>query len=574
MSNYALQSELNALERKLSQAQQINRELRGELSTITNGVSNANKELSDYNSKIRNTLDNCNGTMNSSHQRVVDAIALQGEIEVLYTRFKHVELANKKIRECNNKKYYDFANYRTVRKIVQGIMDNLDVQMVSDKTITKSVEVQHLQTPDYWLTCVLISVMAWRNNDKELADRAMARAINLDKKNSAIFYMLFNLRMGRDEAALKWFYTFHECELKGSDQRTFLMLFSLVSKTLSDSVDENTKNEVFSFIKKVIDANMKASGYDEDEIIARIKHNFNRMKPSDQLQYSMLRKCCGEFDQLTSTMMQAKNNINILEFILKTSNVPEEQKNTFLKGYIDELIASPNQAEKEVYDEIAYNELVIKLEGDVTAAKEQFDAEQTKKANDLNLIAEMIDWIYERESQEVNGQIKLSMFTLTKMLQEKAAESHVEDYRARRKNNYAATLGEYSTTINFKREDEEYDKIKKFYTEKKDAEIATIKAWPAYIGFGVAVAALIGCFFVGFGLLVLTLSGAGYGAFKHLSNKSHVNSNSTTKNWMNTTLIMSRSKMHLQRFKRLYRGRRFVPPAFCINQNWRQLWNQ
>lgn len=522
MSNYALQSELNALERELSQAQQINRELRGELSTITNGVSNANKELSDYNSKIRNTLDNCNGTMNSSHQRVVDAIALQGEIEVLYTRFKHVELANKKIRECNNKKYYDFANYRTVRKIVQGIMDNLDVQMVSDKTITKSVEVQHLQTPDYWLTCVLISVMAWRNNDKELADRAMARAINLDKKDSAIFYMLFNLRMGRDEAALKWFYTYQECELKGSDQRTFLMLFSLVSKTLSDTVDENTKNEVFSFIKKVIDANMKASGYNEDEIIARIKHYFNRMQPSDQLQYSMLRKCCGEFDQLTSTMMQAKNNINILEFILKTSNVPEEQKNTFLKGYIDELIASPNQAEKEVYDEIAYNELVIKLEGDVSAAKEQFDAEQTKKANDLNLIAEMIDWIYERESQEVNGQIKLSMFTLTKMLQEKAAESHVEDYRARRKNNYAATLGEYSTTVNFKREDEEYDKIKKFYTEKKDAELATIKAWPAYIGFGVAVAALIGCFFVGFGLLVLTLGGAGYGAFKLLSNKSHV----------------------------------------------------
>ena len=138
-------------------------------------------------------------------------------------------------------------------------MDNLDVQMVSDKTITKSVE---FSTCRHRITgsLVLISVMAWRNNDKELADRAMARAINLDKKNSAIFYMLFNLRMGRDEAALKWFYTYQECELKGSDQRTFLMLFSLVSKTLSDTVDENTKNEVFSFIKKVIDANMKASG--------------------------------------------------------------------------------------------------------------------------------------------------------------------------------------------------------------------------------------------------------------------------------------------------------------------------
>ena len=70
----------------------------------------------------------------------------------------------------------------------------------------------------YWLTCVLISSMAWKNNDRELSDRALARAVRLDKKDSAIFYMLFNLRMGRDEAALKWFYTYQECDLKGSDQ--------------------------------------------------------------------------------------------------------------------------------------------------------------------------------------------------------------------------------------------------------------------------------------------------------------------------------------------------------------------
>lgn len=519
MSNYALQSQLSSLEAELRRAQEINRQLRGELTTVANGVSRANRELKDYNGRIRGTLDNCNGAMHSSHQRVVDAIELQGDIERLYVRFKNVELANKKIRSCNNQKYYDFANYRTVRKIVQGIMDNLDVQMVSDQTITKSVEVQHLQTPDYWLTCVLISVMAWRNNDKELANRAMARAIKLDKKNSAIFYMLFNLRMGRDCSALKWFYTYQECELKGSDQRTFLMLFSLVSKTLADNVDENTKNEVFTFIKKVIDMNMAASGYSEDEIIAQIRAYFNRMQPADQIQYSMLRKYCSEFDQLTSVMMQAKNNINILEFILKTANVPAEEKNTFLKNYIDELIASPNQSEKDVYDEIAYNELVIKLEGEVETAKEQFAASQAKKTNDLNLIAEMIDWIYERDAQDVNGQIRLSMFTLTKMLQEKAAEKHVESYRVRKKVNYPVTIGEYATTANFKREDEEYKKITTYFTDKKNEAMATIKDWPAYIGFGVGAAALIGCFFAGFWLLIVTLGGAGYGLFTLLSNK-------------------------------------------------------
>lgn len=522
MSNYALESELHSLERELAHAQQINHELRGELSTISNGVSNADRELSDYNSKIRSTLENCNGTMTSSHHRVVDAIAMQGEIEVLYTRFKQIELANKKIRECNNRKYYDFANYRTVRKIVQGIMDNLDVRMVSDKTITKSVEVQHLQSPDYWLTCVLISVMAWKNDDRELAERAIERAVRLDKKNSSVFYMLFNLRMGRDEAALKWFYSYQECELKGSDQRTFLMLFSLISKTLSDNVDESTKNEISAFIRKVMDANMRASGYDENEMISRIRSYFDKMQPSDRLPYAMLRKYCDEFDQLTSVMMRAKNNVNILEFILTVSNVPAEQKNTFLKGYIDDLISLPNQAEKGVYDEIAFNELVIRFEGDVAAAKESFDAEQTKKEEELDLIGEMVDWIYERDSGEINGQIRLSMFILTKPLQEKAAQAHAEDYRARRKNNYAITLGDYSSEVNFRREDEEYEKIRKYYTEKKDAQLASLKAWPAYIGFGAAAAALVGCFFVGFWLLFAVLGGAGYGAYVLLNNKSRV----------------------------------------------------
>ena len=364
--------------------------------------------------------------------------------------------------------------------------------------------------------------MAWKNNDRELSDRALARAVRLDKKDSAIFYMLFNLRMGRDEAALKWFYTYQECDLKGSDQRTFLMLFSLVSKTLADNVDDSTKNEIFSFIKKVIDSNMKASGYDEADIVGQIRQYIRRMQPSDQLEYSMLRKYCTEFDALSDIMMQAKNNISILEFILQTVNVPAEQRNTFLKGYIDELIATPNQAEKDVYDEIAYNELVIRYEGEVDLAREAFSAEQTKKANDLNLIAEMIDWIYERDVQDVNGQIRLNMFTLTKSLQEQAVDAHVEDYRGRRKVTHQVSIGEYSTEVNFKREDEEYSKVSAFFTQKRDGAVAEIKSWKSYLGFGIGAAAAIGAFFAGYWLFAVALIGIGYGVGVMISNKSQI----------------------------------------------------
>jgi len=520
MSLYDLRNEVSRLESRLSQEQAINRELRSELTYVANGVSGARNTLENYNGHIQDTLQNSDNAMHSSHQRVIDAIALQGEIEKLYVRFKNIELANKKIRAANNKKYYDFSNYRTVRKIVQGIMDNLDVNMVSDKTITKSVEIQHLQTPDYWLTCVLISTMAWKNDDKELADRAMARAISLDKKHSAIFYMLFNLRLERNDAVLKWFSTYQECEQKGSDQRTFLMLFSLISKTIAESVDENTRAKISVYINSVILSSAQAEGYSEADIISKIRHNYSRLQPSEQIEYAVLRKYCGAFNDLTVNMMKAKNNINILEFILKTVNVPVDQRNEFLEGYINELIANPNQEEDSVYEEIAYNELIIKLEGDADTAKAQFETEQHRAKNEINLISEMIDWIYERDNQEIKGQIRLDMFTLTKDLQEKAIEAHKEDYRSRIKNTAPVTINDYSTTVDFRRENDEINKIDTHYTDIKNNALSMIKSRTAFLGFGVAVAAAVGAFFAGFWLFALTAVGIGYGIFVFLSNKS------------------------------------------------------
>jgi hypothetical protein len=505
----------------LSKEQSINNQLRSELATIANGVSRANKTLENYNSQIQTTLQNSDGQMNSSHQRVIDAYELQGEIERLYVRFKNMELANKKIRTANNKKYYDFSNYRTVRKIVQGIMDYLDVNMVSDQTITKSVEVQHLQVPDYWLTCVLISVMAWKNDDKALADRAMARAVALDKKHSSIFYMLFNLRMQRDEAALKWFATYQECEQKGSDQRTFLMLFSLVSKTITESVDVNTRNQIFAYIKKVILGSAQAEGYNEADIITTIRNHYSRLQLPEQLNLALLRKCCGSFNDLESNMVRVKNNINILEFILKILNVTAEQKNEFLKGYIDEIIADPNQVEKSVYEEIAYNELVIKLEGDVDTAKDQFEAEQKRAKEQINLIAEMVGWIYERDNKEINGQIRLNIFTLTKDFQEKAIVEYTEDYRRRRTTTAPIKINDYSATVDFKRESDEVKKIESHYTSIRDTELSAIKDWLAFIGFGAAALALAGAFFAGYWLFAFTAVGLGYGFIKLQTNKSH-----------------------------------------------------
>ena len=181
-------SSVSEMQWKVNEQRRINSELHSELNAIANGISSTYNKWERLCGNITTSLNNGAQRVAASQNYMNAAYEMQGEIDRLYVLFKNIEQANKKIRECNNKKIYDFANYNAVRKIVSAMLDNLEVSLVSDKTITKVVEIKHLQIPDYWLTCALLSIMAWRNNDKALADQALERACKLDKKETAVFY--------------------------------------------------------------------------------------------------------------------------------------------------------------------------------------------------------------------------------------------------------------------------------------------------------------------------------------------------------------------------------------------------
>lgn len=503
MSNFGLHRQVSELESKLRSIQNENDRLRSEIASTLNSVNVAEQDLANYNQHIRNTLDNANGAIINSNNKEISAYELQGEIDHLYTRYKGVELANKRIRALNNKKYYDFNNYRTVRKIVQGMMENLDLNMVSDDIIYKSIEKQHLQTPDYWLTCVLISAMAWKNDDKELADKAIGNAMKLDKKNSDIFYMIFNMRMGRDEAAVKWFMQYQQCDLKGSDQDTFLMLFSLISKTLNSKVDVETETQVKDFINQIILRSAEREGYLEEDIIGLIHKKMKGLMKIELFDFPLLNKHCKEYGDIINILSLSKNNYNILEFILKIENVTIQEKNTYLKEYLDELLSEPNLAEKETYDEIEYNELIIMFGGDIEKAKTEFADAKKRRESELDLVSNIISWIYDFSLENVNGQMRLNMFTLIKGIQEKATVKYFESYRKMVKNTFQIEIGEYSTNADLAEESKEVGKVEQFYQEKQNIELAEIKNIPAYVAFGAGAAISVAAFFVHLLLLVV-----------------------------------------------------------------------
>jgi hypothetical protein len=114
----------------------------------------------------------------------------------------------------------------------------------------------------------------------------------------------------------------------------------------------------------------------------------------------------------------------------------------------------------------------------------------------------------------------MNMFVLTKDLQREAVERRTEDYRAVDRKTLKVGFGDYKTTMNFKDQAGEVRKAEAFYQQIRDEELATIKGWPAFVGFGIAAAAGIASFFVSYALLLVTVFGAGFGVFKLLNNKT------------------------------------------------------
>ena len=370
-----------SLEAELSRQQSINYELRSELNTIASGVNRAYERLENERSKIANALDHSNNMLEQSKSKMAMALETQYEIESLYVRFKAMELANKQIRACNNKKYYEFGNYRTVRKIVQGLMDNLDMNLVSEQIIYKTVEKEHLKTPDYWLTCVLLSVMAWQTDDKYLADRAMAIALQLDKKDSEKFAMEMQNIMSEQAKKL----TERENTLSEKEKEI-----------------ENLKKEMES---------SKAELKDREEKLKEREEEFEREKEKTEEKIKKIKEEADERvkryeEQNTKDIMNMQNLAKQISYLQDRLNVAPSSSDADTEDEIARLKAKTRQltlqkasVEKEMKNVVSERDAKIKRLSDVITEKEQ-DITALKKEMNTKVSAKV-----EKETMKSQGYV-------------------------------------------------------------------------------------------------------------------------------------------------------------------------
>lgn len=493
---------------KVSAEERRNSRLHHELNQITNGVNNVSANWGKLSNNIIGTLKTGNQRINDSIDATNKSSDIQDQIEVIYQLFKNIELANKKIRACNDKIYYEFASYNAVRKIVQAILNNIEVTFVSNETIKKAVEIKHLQLPDYWLTCALLSILAWQNDDKEMADATLARACKLNKKDASMFYFAFHIRLGKDDVALKWFTQYTSCLRNGEDQENILLMFSIINKTLLNSTSAALMSHINNFINDIIKQDLKSGKFSEEDIISKTRNYLTQFKVNEKMDYPLLKKYLKNPNNLNATLNSAKTNVKILDFILKVVNVTVEDNNTFLNEFIDNLIAKTNETEKEIKREIKHNEFIIECQGDLKKADDQYDKWLAHQVTEFSIINEMIDWVYSKEENDINPKIIKMMFVLTKKFNEEAIKKDVALYRSKFKATNDIKIGEYESTADLRNAAQEEPKIKSYFSNKAADLIAQASSKRFIVCFGVAAITLIAAIYFSIpALLVGTVLG-------------------------------------------------------------------
>ena len=415
-----LQREIGAVERELN-------EINGELNMIANSAASNNTLLMGTANALSNSMANNASSLDYTNGMINATFDTQLQIKELFFIFKDMETANKKIRALNNKLFFDFRDHAKVRKIVYALMDNLNLDIVSNETIYNTIEKEHLKQPDFWLTYVLLAVMFWKSNDQAKTEQCVAAALKLNEKNTVLFMFQFNLAVHRYSAALKWLQIFEKLGMNGSDAKTLLMLVSSLESKINN-FDDRT-NPVAIEVANFIRAKVKEDNTDVDHnaLVADVCSFMEKLDTPETLKYEWYRKYVADYQQMANALSKAKNNETILEYFTDISHIVANEKNTVLDNYMSKLISEPSEGEKAIYDEIEYNENIIKAveeiktsKGLITSldfkkiAKERYLAKKKHDESKLNSVLELMNWSYNGCDETINTLTKWNIFVLNK----------------------------------------------------------------------------------------------------------------------------------------------------------------
>lgn len=466
----AMRSKINRIESEIN-------ELQRELRMMLNSLDNARSCVSSTGARLSGSAESGVGSLDSSGRTLDNAAEMESTIEVLNKKYKTIELSYKAIRALNNQLKYDEGNNRKVVKVTQAIIDNLVAGFVSDKGMEEVAEKLHLQTQQFYLSFIMMSIVLWRRGERSAAERAVEKAMELNAKSTAAFYVLFNYKFGLYETAERWLQVLMSEDITGEDSDMLIFMLLVALNPEIRAKNDMLYNGVLEYIRLACGETKRSS---DKKLIDTLYNKMLRLCAENDISYNYLEKYCDGNDYLSllEALRYAISNADILNYLqnLQKTNEGRNPKQ-FVDLFLDNEISNcKTESMQKIADEIRYHEAVIEARGDVEEAI-VLKAEDDMHAEAHIVVNEVLYDIVYDTPEKFAGKENLNLFAYYNLnyLHEAAYDLYCRNYRELNKTPVGISIDSFKTATDFKAPESDKGKIDAHYAALRDEAIKSKK---------------------------------------------------------------------------------------------------
>ena len=345
---------------------------RADLSLIERSLSNLAGSIDYVNNRVDQVDDNVKIVYNEV-EKLANEFREYVEMQSLANRKAEAKMNLSAIRD---KLKDNFGHYDVVRRTATGILQANDLAIVKSSMLSHVTEKQMIETPNYWLTPCLVALAAWINDDKALAERALAEGIRRNDEKTSLFFGLICRRIGRENSSLKWFARYLEVQDEEKlDRKAVIVLDAFASGLLGN----DTENFVYQQIQEWM-SNLEAKPGFTERQLDNWKNAINSKRvPLKSGLYPYLEKYSNTWDNLQDVLEGANLNNDLYEYFKKVFEQKEETKKlkVELDKILDSLVTEFDEEELPLKREEQFEELVVRYNGSESKAHAQMTLEKS-----------------------------------------------------------------------------------------------------------------------------------------------------------------------------------------------------
>ncbi|PGH38553.1 MAG: hypothetical protein CRN43_14375, partial [Candidatus Nephrothrix sp. EaCA] len=342
-----------------------------DLSVINHALSSISSDMSGVHSEL-GTLNFKQDQLESELTKLADFFA---DFAAADLRHKNLQLAETRQGNLKQDLQIKFGYYAEVRRMATGILQGVDVGVVSDDILRAAAEEAMIKAPGYWLAPALVALAAWVRNDKSTHEKALREALKRDDYKTTLFFMLVMRRLAKNDAALKWLERYFRHQNPHNLDREFIIILEAVTTGIFPPA---SRQLMMTHVKDWL-----AQLTQGDTFINKQKSQwskfFEALGPLPDGKYPLLEKFSPNWKALENSLKEARTH-DALNAHFKNIISSSADFSKGVKVQLDEILSllatNFDDEELPLQEQVRLNQLIVQMDGDKAAAQAVMEAEK------------------------------------------------------------------------------------------------------------------------------------------------------------------------------------------------------